>query len=94
MGSAFRDSAPGAARERPWVDAVGNDRAPRAKIVFRHGVGHLVSLTLDLIASPAQRLFDRVDPQVYRADRSRKLARDRRLADARQATEDDEAGVQ
>ena len=67
-------TAPRAACEQPWIDAVRDDRPARTEIVFRHGVRDFVSLMLDAIACPTQRLFDRVDSQVHRAYRSRKLA--------------------
>jgi len=87
---AFLHGTPCAACERPWIHAVGDDGPPCAKVIFRHGVGDIVSLTFDAIACPAQLLLDRVDPEVHRSDRPRELARDRRLADARQPTEDDQ----
>jgi hypothetical protein len=86
---AFRHGTPGGAGEPPWVDAVGNDCPARSEVVLRHCVRDLVSLTFHAIACRAQRLLDRVDPQVHRAHRSRKLPRDGRFADARQSAEDD-----
>jgi hypothetical protein len=47
---AFRHGAPRCARERPWIDAVGDDRPARAEVVFCHGVGDVVSLAIDAIA--------------------------------------------
>ena len=71
---AFRHGAPRGPRERPRIDAVANDRPARTEVVLRHGVGDSASLTFHAIACPAQRLFDRVDPQVDRANRSRELS--------------------
>jgi hypothetical protein len=49
-----------------------------------------VPLVVDVQPAGAQRLFDRVDPQVHAATRARYLTRDCRLADARQTAKRDQ----
>src|SRR5262245_32013632 len=77
---AIRDAAPRGARERPRVDAISNDVVPEPQVVPGDRIGGAIAGVLDGLAGVAQRLLDRVDPHVDRAELARQLAGNRRLA--------------
>src|SRR5262249_52766945 len=68
VGRGFR---PRVARQRPGIDAIGDDGAAEAQVVAGNRVPDHVTLFFDRDARVSQGLFDRVDADVYRAGRFR-----------------------
>jgi hypothetical protein len=88
-----RNGAPGGARGGDRVDAVGDHGAAEPQIVGRDRLGDPVAGLIHRAAvrtGVAQRLLDRIDAQVHGADLASERPRERRLADARRAAEDDQ----
>ena len=86
----FSNGTPRITGERPRVHAVSNHRVSNAQIVDGHGMGHSVALTFYCQSFSSQGLLDRVYAQVEGAQHTCQLSRNRRLADAREAAEDDQ----
>ena len=87
------DVPPRVARQRNRVDAVGNDGTTDPEIVQGDRIGRTVTGVLDRAVADrrlADRLFDRIDPQIHGIDLRRQRAGDRRLAGSRPAAEHDQ----
>jgi hypothetical protein len=88
-----RNGAPGGARDGERVDAVGDHGAAEPQIVGRDRIGDPIAGVIHRAAvrtGVTQRLLDRIDAQVHGADLASERARERGLADARRAAEDDQ----
>jgi hypothetical protein len=70
--------------------AVGDHRQAESQVVFGDGVADDVAFLRHIDAAVAQRLLDGVDAQVDAAGRPRQRARDRRLANAGSAVDEDQ----
>jgi hypothetical protein len=69
--SASTDFEPCIARNLQWIDRIGNYCPPNAKVIFGDRIGDPIAClvkTWGLRGAISDRLLDRVDPQMYRAD--------------------------
>jgi hypothetical protein len=92
LGS-FGDINPRVARDGPRVDAIGNHHPAETKVVFGNSVSNSVPRVVERSnddPGPANRLLDRIDPQMDCSNLARELSRNRGLSGSRQTTEDNE----
>lgn len=88
-----RDRSPLEPRQRPRVHAVGDNHTTEAQVVLGDRLRNGVSFRFDSMSRIAQRLFDRVDPEVDRAGRPGERAGDCGLSNAWKAGHHDEHGA-
>src|SRR5208283_4179206 len=84
---------PRIARDLNRIDRVRHDGATETKVVFSQRIADAIPGIVHRIrrrSGIAQRLFDRVDPQIYRANLARQFAGNHAFPRSRQTAEDDQ----
>ena len=69
--SASTDFEPGIAGNLQWIDRIGNHCPPDAKVIFGDRIGDPIARLIKpygVRGAISNRLLNRVDPQMYRAD--------------------------
>jgi hypothetical protein len=90
--SASTDFEPRIARNLQWIDRIGNYCPPNAKVIFGDRIGDPIACLIKpygVRGAISDRLLNRVDPQMYRADLTSQLASNSCLPRPWQAAKDD-----